>query len=158
MGMDEDNDDGLGGRSRDRREVTEQNRWGEPLCALSAILLEAAPLPDLIREAVALGRELRAGGSRSYRARDRQYQRIDKLIRTLSDAEIEAIDLFLATPDRALEEELDRLLAGGDDALQTWLETHPGADRNQLRTLLRAARKDPGKRGALLAALSQEGA
>ena len=152
MGMDEINDDGLGGRSRDRREVTEANRWSRPLCALSEAELQAAPIPDVIREAVAFGRTVRA-----YRARDRQYQLIDKLVRLLDDRAVAALDAFLEAPVEApdpAEAEADVLLAGGDDALSAWIEQHPGADRQQLRSLVRQARREPGARKALVAALS----
>ncbi|MEZ4237424.1 MAG: ribosome biogenesis factor YjgA [Myxococcota bacterium] len=151
MGMDEDNDDGLGGRSRDRREVTEANRWGAPLCALSDAALRAAPLPDALRDEIALGRTIR-----SYRARDRQYALIDRLVRSLEPAAIEAIDAFLADPveapdPRALAAEA--LLAGGDAALQAWIEADPQADRQRLRALLRNARRDDRGRNALIDAL-----
>jgi ribosome-associated protein len=152
MGMDEDNDDGLGGRSRDRREVTEANRWARPLCALTEAELRAAPLPDPIREAVELGRAIR-----SYRARDRQYQRIDKLVRLLEPRALARLDAFLADPVEAPdpgEVAADALLAGGDEALQAWVEAHPGADRQRLRSLLRQARRDGGARAALVAALN----
>lgn len=153
MVMDEDNDDGLGGRTRDRREVTEANRWSRPLCALTEIELYAAPLPDVIRDAVVLGRSIR-----SYRARDRQYQLIDKLVRTLEDDEIAAVDHFLAHPDEAvvrLDSEVDRLLSGGDEALQAWLGEHPNAERGRIRTLVRNAIRDPARRAALTSALAQ---
>ncbi|MEQ1507465.1 MAG: DUF615 domain-containing protein, partial [Myxococcota bacterium] len=91
--MDEDNDDGLGGRTRDRRELTAANRWARPLCALSLVELAAAPLPEDLRDAVLLGRSIT-----SYRARDRQYQRIDKLVRDLDDELVAAIDAYLADP------------------------------------------------------------
>jgi ribosome-associated protein len=156
MGMDEDNDDGLGGRSRDRRELTAANRWGRPLCALSEAQLRAAPLPEEIREAARLGRELAAGPSKGYRARDRQYDLIDKLVRSLEDPEIEAIDQFLAAPSDGREQLArwaDRLISEGDAALQEWMAEHPASDRQQLRNLARQARSKPESREALLDAL-----
>lgn len=156
--MDEDNDDGLGGRSRDRREVTLANRWSRPLCALTELQLQLAPLPDEVREAVALARMLQDSTTRAYRARDRQYQRIDKLIRSLPDEEIAAIDAWLAQPDEGswLQSWVDRLVAEGDEALQAWMDEHPDADRQQLRTLARRVRKDPAARAALLEALKPQ--
>jgi ribosome-associated protein len=157
MGMDEDNDDGLGGRSRDRRELTAANRWGRPLCALSEAQLLAAPLPEEIREAVRLGRELAAGTSRAFRARDRQYDRIDKLVRCLEEPEIEAIDQFLQAPSDGREQLgrwADRLIAEGDWALQEWMDEHPASDRQQLRNLVRQARQRPESRAALVDALA----
>jgi ribosome-associated protein len=149
MGMNEDNDDGLGGRSRDRREVSEANRWAGPLCALSDGALRAAPLPDVVREAVAHGRAIR-----SFRARARQLQRIDKLVRSLEPQQIAALDGFLAEPSEApdpAEVAADALLTGGDEALQAWMAAHPATDRQHLRSLLR---RGEGARAALIEALT----
>lgn len=138
MAMDEDNDDGLGGRSRTRREITEANRWGRALCELTDVQFAGAPLPPEIREAVALGRTIT-----SFRARDRQWYRIDKLVRDLDDEVVAVIDRYLAAPDArldALRRWADRLVAGGDDVLGAWLIHRPRSDRQHLRTLIRNAR------------------
>src|SRR5688500_2860559 len=95
MVMDEDNDDGLGGRTRDRRVFTSANRWSRPLCALDAVQLAGAPLTDELRDAVRLAQAIAA----SFPARDRQYRRIDKLIRGMEPEAIAAIDTFLTDPD-----------------------------------------------------------
>lgn len=158
MVMDEKNDDGLGGRSRDRREFSAANRWARPLCRLLPRELEAAPLPDDVREATVLGRRLS-----SPKAVARQHQRIDKLVRQLDDEQIAAIDAFLADPTVAkvkaappspeTEAWCDRLVAEGDAALDAWMDLHPDADRQRLRTLARNARGSKERRKALLAAL-----
>lgn len=158
--MDEKHDDGLGGRSRDRREVNEGNRWARALCRLVPREFEAAPLPDEVREAAALLRSLD-----SPRAIARQIQRVDKLTRLLEDDEIAAIDAFLAKPTVAprpvdpeavaLDAWCDRLIAEGDPALDAWLALHPDADRQRLRTLARNARGGaPDRRRALRDALT----
>jgi ribosome-associated protein len=139
MVMDEDNDDGLGGRTRDRRVFTSANRWSRPLCALDAVQLAGAPLSDELRDAVRHGQAIAA----SYPARDRQYRRIDKLIRGLDDEAIAAIDRFLADPDAGyaeLDAWCDRLVRDGDPVLDEWVALHPDTDRQRVRTLARNAR------------------
>jgi ribosome-associated protein len=138
VAIDEDHDDGLGGRSRDRREFTAANRWAGPLCALDAVQLAAAPLPDAVREAVVLYDSIP-----THRARNRQAQRIDKLVRILDEEQIAAIDAFLANPEVAHAEAdawVDRLVRDGDAALDEWIAQHPDADRQRLRRLARNAR------------------
>src|SRR5688500_3545102 len=139
MVMDEDNDDGLGGRTRDRRAFTSANRWGEALCALDAVQLAAAPLADDLRDAVRLGQAVAA----SYPARNRQHRRIDKLVRGLDDPEIAAIDAFLEDPSAGYQELdgwCDRLVRDGDPAIDAWITLHPDVERQRLRTLARNAR------------------
>src|SRR5262245_6200281 len=134
MPMDEQHDDGLGGRSRDRREVTEANRWARPLCALGPVELAAAPIPDEVRAAVRAGWTTREG-----RALNRQHQRIDKLVRSLDPEEIARLDAFLADPgaiDRAVDRCCDRLVSDGDPALDALIVANPDLDRQRLRTLV----------------------
>ena len=153
MAIDEDHDDGLGGRSRTRREVTEGNRWAKVLCALRPAQLAAAPIPDEIREEVALH-----GRLTSARARNRQARLVDKLVRQLEPERVAELDRFLADPDRAsaeIDRWCDRIVAEGDAALDAFLALHPSADRQRLRQLARNARGAPGRRRALREALEQ---
>jgi ribosome-associated protein len=152
--MDEDNDDGLGGRSRDRRDVTQANRWSRPLCALDPVRLAAAPVPDEVMAEIRLARSLES----SYAARDRAYRRIDKLVRGLEEAEVDALDAFLANPDAGqamLDGWIDRLVKDGDPVVEAWVEGHPGTDRQRLRTLVRNVKSGKGTRDALRAALAE---
>jgi ribosome-associated protein len=152
MGLDEDNDDGLGGRSRDRREVTEANRWARPLAALDPVAWAAAPVNDAIREEVELARRLAAAENRL--ARDRSFRRIDKLVRELEEEEIAAIDAFLARPararaaaERAVAGWRARLVTEGEPAIRAFGEAFPQADLQRMRQLVRNARKpDAGER------------
>lgn len=152
MPIDEDNDDGLGGRGRTRREVAAANQWAEALCALHPVELAAAPLPEVIREAVAARAPMSTGAHRN-----RQTQLIDKLMRALEEEEKEAVRAFLAAPEQAwagLEAWCDRLLQEGDPALDAWLAER-GGDRQRLRNLIRNARRgDPDRRRALRDALA----
>lgn len=153
--MDEDHDDGLGGRSRDRREFTEDNRWAVPLCRLTPAQLAAAPIPEaireVVREAVAVGDAASAG-----RARNRLHQRVDKLVRLLDESEVLELDTYLEDPevgDRAVEAWCDDLIRDGDPALDTLIAANPSADRQRFRTLARNARRRPADRAPLRAAL-----
>lgn len=145
--QDQDNDDGLGGRSRDRRTFAEENqRWGRRLVDLPPEVTAKAPLPEEIRGEIDLCRRLDANAERSGRARNRSLRRIDMLISGLAPEEVAAVDRFLDAPpldarDPRLEAWYDRLLAGGDDAVGALAEAHPAADLQQLRQILRNTRK-----------------
>ncbi len=87
----------------------------------------------------------------SFEAKRRQMQFIGKLMRKLDPETLEAVRVALAEQHRAPAEETavlheaerwrDRLIAD-DDALGGWIETHPATDAQQLRALVRQARKD----------------
>lgn len=145
--QDQDNDDGLGGRSRDRREFAEDNqRWARRLVDLPPEVVLKAPLPDEIREEVALARRLDANAERSGRARNRSLRRVDMLVSLLPDEEIAAVDRFLDAPpleadDPRIERWFGRLLREGDGAVSAFAADHPAADLQQLRQVLRNAKK-----------------
>jgi ribosome-associated protein len=156
MAIDEDNDDGLGGRSRDRAAFTAANRWARPLVELEAVAWAAAPVGEEIRAEVALARTLTA--SENWLARDRSLRRIDKLVRELEDDEIAALDAFLAAPERAISARdaevgalRGRLLTDGEPAIRALGAEHPEVDLQRLRQLVRNARKpDAGERARRL--------
>jgi ribosome-associated protein len=139
--QDQQNDDGLGGRSRDRREFAQDNqRWGLPLFALADEVLHKAPIPALVREELAVARSLGVG-----RARNRSIRRVDMLVSHLDDEEIAAIDAFLKRPPDADDPRLERwfgpLLREGDAAVERFRLDHPEVELQGLRQILRNARK-----------------
>ena len=75
---------------------------------------------------------------------------------------MEAVEAALAGDNehdqkmRALERWRDRLVAGGDADLQAFIEEHPAADRQRLRTLLRQARGEGKGAAKALKAVFQE--
>lgn len=83
------------------------------------------------------------------RALGRHYKRIANL---LAKEDMAAVEALLHGEDRRkqaeaarlhrLERWRERLIAEGDQALGDLLNEHPDLDRHQLRTLIRAARKD----------------
>jgi len=86
--------------------------------------------------------------TKSHEGRRRQMQYVGKLMRRI-DVEplreaVASLQLGHAKDSLALHEaERWRAeLIASDDALTGWLEQHPGADVQQLRSLIRAARKD----------------
>lgn len=143
MGMDEDNDDGLGGRSRRRREVTATARFAADLIKLPDWHLAEVPLPDHVREAVDEGRRI---GSPI--ARKRQLGFIDGLLRALELEEQQAIAVAIRAPKRAKRQQQDRiggwrrrLLDEGDEAVEALLSERPELDRQRVRQLVRNAKK-----------------
>lgn len=119
---------------------------GEHLVALPADKLRALALPEDLASAIAEAQRIRA-----HEGRRRQLQWIGKLMRKLDDTEIDRLREGFDVATRqsreeisqlhALEEWRERLLAN-DDAITGWIDAHPGTDVQQLRALVRAARKE----------------
>ena len=119
---------------------------GEALLGLRPKLLERLQLPEKLMDAFAEQKRLT-----NFEAKRRQMQFIGKLMRKLEEDAVAAVQAALdeqrngsAAEKLALHQaELwrDRLIAD-DDALQPWLEQFPRTDVQQLRTLIRQARKD----------------
>lgn len=139
-----------------KRESTALQRLGEELQALPASQLKRLPLSELLRDALDLARRITA-----HEGKRRQMQFVGKLMRKLGEDEVAAIRAFLdelrsgsAEEKRLLhqaEHWRDQLIAS-DDALTAWLAEHPASDAQQLRALIRQARKDaPGAHDARVA-------
>jgi ribosome-associated protein len=119
---------------------------GVALADLREETFVALDLPLRLRAAVVELKRLTVKG-----AIRRQRQYIGKLMRTLEPALVNAIRVALqAQHQQSRGERLalhqvegwrDRLLAE-DDALSAWVLAHPGADVQQLRALIRQARKE----------------
>jgi ribosome-associated protein len=118
-------------------------KLGEQLAALSDDQLARAAMPDPLREALETLRK-----TRSHEGRRRQLQYVGKLMRgadetPLREAVAEA-ELGSARQTLLLHE-VERWraeLIADDDALTRWLHAHPQTDAQQLRSLVRAARRD----------------
>ncbi len=139
-----------------KRESAELQALGEALLDLRADLLAGLALPDKLAEALAQAKRIT-----NFEGKRRQMQFIGKLMRQLEDDTLAAVRTALelqraglARDTEALhqtEEWRERLIAAeGDSALDAWMAEHPDTDRQQLRTLVRQARKDavPEKPGA----------
>ena len=120
---------------------------GQALVALSDAQLERMPIDESLLEAIRDYRE-----TRTHEGRRRQMQYIGKLMRR-TDAE----PLREAVAEARLGGARDSLalhraeawrseLLASDDALTHWTAGHPQSDLQQLRNLVRAARKDAAAR------------
>ena len=129
-----------------KRESDELQKLGEGLLELRAGLFDKLPLDEKLVDAVAEAKRIT-----NFEGRRRQMQFIGKLMRKLDTEALDAVRAALADQHRAPAEETaalheaerwrDRLIAD-DDALGGWIETQPATDAQQLRALVRQARKD----------------
>ncbi len=126
-----------------KAEADEKQALGEALLTLRADLMAKLDLPEKLLDAVAEAKKIT-----NFEGRRRQMQFIGKLMRPLDTEPIRAaIDeqkngsaqLTLAL--HLAEQWRDKLIAS-DDALGDWLTEHPDTDSQQLRALIRQARKD----------------
>lgn len=136
-----------------KRESDELQKLGEELITLRAALLDKLPLGDKFMDAIADAKHIT-----NFEGKRRQMQFIGKLMRKLEPETLEAVRTAIAGQDHVPAAEAaalheaerwrDRLIAE-DDALGGWIETHPATDAQQLRALVRQARKDqkPGLPG-----------
>ena len=126
-----------------KAEADEKQALGEALLTLRADLMAKLDLPEKLLDAIAQAKKIT-----NFEGRRRQMQFIGKLMRPLDTDPIrEAINEQLngsAQLTLALhlaEQWRDRLVAE-DDALSEWLVDYPSTDSQQLRALIRQARKD----------------
>ena len=100
-------------------------------------------LPDKLRDAIASAKKIT-----HFEGRRRQMQFIGKLMRPLDAEPIrEAINEQLngsaqLTLALHLAEQWRNKLVADDESLGSWLNEYPGTDAQQLRALIRQARKD----------------
>ena len=139
-----------------KRESTELQKLGEDLLNLRAELLTKLELPDKLVEGVKEAKRIT-----NFEGKRRQMQFIGKQMRLLSAETIDAIRAAIAEQHMPSAKETmvlhqseqwrDRLIAD-DDAVGQWLNLSPDTDSQQLRSLVRQARKDakPEKPGEAL--------
>ena len=139
-----------------RRESTELQKLGEDLLTLRAELMTKLELPDKLVEGVAEAKRIT-----NFEGKRRQMQFIGKQMRLLSEQTIDAVRAAIAEQHMPSAQETlvlhqaeqwrDRLIAD-DDAVGQWLNLNPETDSQQLRSLVRQARKDakPEKPGEAL--------
>ena len=137
-----------------KRESAELQKLGEALLTLRADLLERLELSEKLKDAV-----LEAKRITNFEGKRRQMQFIGKLMRLVDPAVLETVrSALIEQTSGSAQENLilhlaetwrERLL-GAEDAFGDWLAQHPDTDSQQLRSLIRQARKDavPEKPGA----------
>ena len=130
-------------KSQRKREMTALQDLGESLLRLTAAELARVDLPEALREAIG---EMARIGSHEARRRHRQY--IGKLMRQVDPEPLRAA-IEDATGESkqavALMHRCERLrdaLLADDGALGAVLAELPGADVQQLRSTIRAARRE----------------
>jgi ribosome-associated protein len=144
----------IDGIAPSRNELKKQMQYlqelGEAVASLPADRLDKLKIEDRLRDAID---ELRR--TRSFEGKRRQIQYIGKLMKHEDPEPLrEAVASYRvgsATDTLALHQAeywRDQLLAT-DDALANWVKEHPATDVQQLRSLVRSARKEklePGER------------
>ncbi len=129
-----------------KRESTELQKLGEALLTLRTDLMQRLALPEKLLEALAEARRIT-----DFEGKRRQLQYIGKLMRQLDGKALEGVRDALEEQRRGsagdalalhqAEQWRDKLIAA-DAALQQWQQAYPGTDTQQLRALIRQARKD----------------
>ncbi|SFB72811.1 ribosome-associated protein [Polaromonas sp. OV174] len=126
-----------------KAEADEKQALGEALLTLRADLMARLDLPEKLLDALKQVKRIT-----NFEGRRRQMQFIGKLMRPLDMTPIRAAideqangsaDLTLML--HLAEQWRDKLVAD-DEALGAWLTEHPDTDSQQLRALIRQARKD----------------
>jgi ribosome-associated protein len=119
---------------------------GEELLGAREELLAALPLSAELKDAI-----LDARGLTGFGAKRRQTKYVGKLVRRLDAAVLEEVRAALrvehgqAAADSQILHQAEKWrdsLICDDDQLRQWIEKFPGSDVQQLRSLIRQARKD----------------
>jgi ribosome-associated protein len=133
-------------KSELKRQMTELQKLGELLVAEPRDRVKRVPMPDDVRDAI-----LTCQTITNHEGRRRQVQYVGKMMRTLNEEEVAVIQRTIdswkgaskaeTAALHALERRREKLLAD-DKALTQLLSEHPQLDGQQLRTLIRNARKE----------------
>lgn len=129
-----------------KRESEELQKVGEALLTLREDLFTKLSLPEKLVEALADLKRIT-----NFEGRRRQLQYVGKLMRGLDDEDLQAVREALDTQRQGSAQESMALheaekwrddLIAKDEAVQQWIARFPGTDTQQLRALVRQARKD----------------
>ncbi len=133
-----------------KRESNELQKLGEDLLDLRSDLMQQlltqGHLPDLLHEAVLAAKKIT-----DFEGKRRQMQYVGKLMRKLDSAQVQAMREALDVQHNGSAEETQLLhlaeawrtrLLQDDSAMEAWQGSYPGTDSQQLRALVRQARKD----------------
>jgi ribosome-associated protein len=141
-------------RTELKRESTELQKLGEDLLTLRPELMARLAVSEKLKDAVVEAKRIT-----NFEGKRRQMQFIGKLMRLVEPSVLDEVRAALSEQQGGSAQDNLRLhqaelwrdrLVGDDDALGDWLTAHPGTDAQQLRALIRQARKDaqPEKPGA----------
>lgn len=133
-------------KSQLKREMTALQKLGAELIANSRDRVKRVPMPEDVRDAI-----LECQKITDHEGRRRQLQYVGKKMRTLEPHEVAAIQKVIdswrgtskaeAAALHLIERRREKLLAD-DGALTELMAAHPELDAQQLRTLIRNARKE----------------
>ena len=133
-------------RSDLKRESTELQKLGEALLGLRPDLMARLALPDKLLDALA-----EAARISNFEGKRRQMQFVGKLMRQLDSEQVSLVRRALdeqyqgsASETHALhaaEHWRERMMTH-DEAVAEWIRRYPDTDSQQLRSLVRQARKD----------------
>ena len=129
-----------------KREMDALQDLGRDLLTLRADLFNRLQLPDKLQDALTEAKRIT-----NFEGKRRQMQFIGKLMRKLEDEQVQAIQAALAEQrDGSAAEKMllhvaeqwrDRMIVH-DEAVALWINEFPQTDIQQLRALVRQARKD----------------
>jgi ribosome-associated protein len=143
MAFDEDGQPTRASKTRLKEQSHQLQSLGAELAALPESTLAGIDMPEKLREAFDALRRIS-----NFEGRRRQMQYVGKLMRSADEAALrEAVaDAKLGSAkDTLVLHQIERWraeLIGGDEALTRWMHQHPDTDAQQLRSLVRAARRD----------------
>lgn len=130
-------------KSEIKRDAEELKRLGAELVDLGKNALDKIPLDADLRAAIELAQRIKMEGRR------RQLQLIGKMLRQRDvDPIRQALDKLKNRHNQQvvvfhkLEQLRDRMVDGSDEAIEEVMNLWPDADRQQLRSLVRNARKE----------------
>ncbi|HEY4542603.1 MAG TPA: ribosome biogenesis factor YjgA [Noviherbaspirillum sp.] len=133
-------------KSQLKREMTALQDLGQELVEQPRDRVKRVPMPEDVRDAI-----LECQKIRDHEGRRRQMQFVGRKMRSLEEEEVDAIRRMLdswkgaskaeTAALHALEKQREKLLAD-DKALTALMERCPHGDVQQLRTLIRNARKE----------------
>ena len=139
-------------KSELKRQMNELQKLGEELVAQPRDRVKRVPMPEDVREAILMCQTIT-----NHEGRRRQMQFVGKKMRTLDADELALIQKTIdswkgmskadTASMHALERRRDKLLTD-DKALTVLLEENPELDVQQLRTLIRNARKEQAENKA----------
>lgn len=129
-----------------KRESTELQKLGEELLTLRADLMARLDLSEKLRDALTEAKRIT-----NFEGKRRQMQFVGKLMRLIPPETLVTVRAALQEQQKGsaqatltlhkAEQWRDRLIAQ-DDAFGEWISQHPATDTQQLRALIRQARKD----------------
>jgi len=129
-----------------KRESTELQKLGEALLELRADLMTRLALPEKLLDALDQARKIS-----NFEGKRRQMQFIGKLMRGLDDEVLQSVRDALEDQHKGSARETLALheaeqwrdeLVANDESFERWVLRYPETDTQQLRALVRQARKD----------------